>query len=338
MISSRQVTVLLGIAFLVVLLYRQNAHQDPFQNAPAVNWDDLALTGRLLAIEEVEMQSHLIEIDLRQGATTVRFLSPPESWIEGVALAHDGSIVLTYAPPPSPEMARYSQPNLYQLDGENAPQLLLDFPYPDDLFAQPTWSADGGLYFTHHQPTSTGYNVTIERYDRQEGSRQLVVHDAMSPALSPDGQHMAYIHTNHSTDQHRLMWADRDGSNPRLVLGSDQFSHISAPFFSPQGCQIYFAAAEPTDQHQQVSSSLGAGIAGAHGDVTLVNWWRIACEGGQPERVTKLATMVQAGTFSPDGQWIAFSALDGLYLMRTDTQTPIHIASLKVGESIVWVR
>jgi hypothetical protein len=334
----RQVILLslLSLLFFALFLYRQNDHQANLHTAEAVNWDDLALTGSLLAIEEVGAQRQVIQLHLSNGAMMVRFAAPPEAWIEGLALADNGSLVLTYAPPPSPPLARYSQTNLYQLEGPGNPQLLLAQAYPDDLFTQPVWSAEGGLYFTHYQPTSAGYSVAIERYQRQENSPTVVVQEATWPALSPDGQQMAYIHSDPLTDQHRLMLADIDGSNPRMLLGSEQFDHISAPFFAPQGCQVYFAAAEPSD-HQGATSFWGVGSTSAHGDITLVNWWRIDCQGGLPERVTKLATIVQTGVFSPDGQWIAFTAVDGLYVMRADTREPIHIASFKAGDSIAWV-
>ena len=93
---------------------------------------------------------------------------------------------------------------------------------------------------------------------------------------------------------------------------------------------IFAAAAVDAGQEQLSAANLGApaayswldrllgvGLAEAAPDRHNVpsDWWRVAVNGGQPQRLTQLYDMGLYGAFSPDGRYLAFVTVTGIFVM-----------------------
>jgi len=144
-------------------------------------------------------------------------------------------------------------------------------------------------------------------------------------ALSPDGQHLAFVPT--PIGGRTLLWIrDMDAAAARAVPGTDGATY---PFWSPDGRTIGFFA----DGKLKTIAS-GGGVpqvvtdapdarGGAWGDGVIVfapqldgPLYRVPASGGQPSAVTSLDTSRQEGShrlpsFLPDGRRFLFLAMSG---------------------------
>jgi len=127
-----------------------------------------------------------------------------------------------------------------------------------------------------------------------------------APAWSPDGAQLAFVSVPSGGQDARLVVAQADGSNPRLVSGSLGYnlafltgagatittppSDFPRPAWSPDGKQLVFVAA---------NGQLATVRADGSGVMTLV------AAGGSPPSV-----IYSYPTWSPDGRRIVFAQLD----------------------------
>ena len=89
--------------------------------------------------------------------------------------------------------------------------------------------------------------------------------NAVTVAWSPDGARVVY----HLQDDGDSMFvADRTGENPRLIFRRHANEHNHFPIWSSDGRWIYFTSGTPETKEMDI--------------------WRVAPEGGSPERLTKV--------------------------------------------------
>ncbi len=77
-----------------------------------------------------------------------------------------------------------------------------------------------------------------------------MLENAREPALTRDGQRMAYVGFNQAYAAATLHIAAPDGGDDRELIGPGAFTDFSAPRFSSDGARIVFAAigGPPTDE------------------------------------------------------------------------------------------
>ncbi len=164
-----------------------------------------------------------------------------------------------------------------------------------------------------------------------------------APEISPDGSQIAFTHWSPESDQHSIWVMQRDGRTPHAVT-----SHGWDPTWSPDGEKILFAS----DVNGGVQMYI---VNVADGDVKQVNQmpllrgrtdWSIKDEivtysgtawnrelylmnadGSNVHQITPSGGNSQGPSFSPDGNWVAFTAYFDhygdnhgceIYIMRTD--------------------
>jgi dipeptidyl aminopeptidase/acylaminoacyl peptidase len=121
---------------------------------------------------------------------------------------------------------------------------------------------------------------------------EMVALDRVSaPAVSPDGQWMAYqlrstdLAGNRGRSDLYLLNIAKAGRAPRLIASKPD-KNESAPVFSPNGTTLYFQS-------------------NASGDDQL---WRVAIGGGEPEQISKAPGGISGFLLSPDGSKVALWA------------------------------
>jgi hypothetical protein len=300
------------------------------QNLTALPVPD-GLQGRLLFLATLSdgLQT-LLSFDLETGVLTPLFVTEPQAWLLSLSVASDLSgILVSYAPPPPPNIPSYGYTDLYMLrpSGELEPVLLrteesealfgallspgMDYVYYSYFFADST--APSGFRYHVYRAAYRGGSGAAVGASAGVGTPEVVVENAFWERLSPDGTKLAYV-TFDGREFDELFVADADGSNPVRVLDPDEFPTVDAPFFSPDHEFLYFSAvSEPITPLAWWEKLMGVRIASAHN--VRSDFWRVSIAGGAAEPITDLKEMGMFGTFSPDGQRIAFISSSGLYVM-----------------------
>ncbi len=166
-----------------------------------------------------------------------------------------------------------------------------------------------------------------------------------APEISPDGKSIVYMRWTVASDQDQVWVMDRDGSNAHRA-----FKNITAwdPTWSPDGKQILFASDKDGSDQLYIGNANGSGIhkistlpslrgrsdwspqnliATYSGDAWAREIYVMKPDGSDTHQVSPKGGNSQGPSFSPDGQWIAFTAyydhfndINGceIYIMRLD--------------------
>jgi len=161
-------------------------------------------------------------------------------------------------------------------DGHGAQALTRD----GALIAAPSWSSRGTLYYTSYKLGKP----QVFSHQLGSGARRALVSgpgSTMSPAVSPDGQKIAFIWNKGGSPN--LYVCHSDGSNVQQL--SKNKDAESSPCWSPDGRTICFVSRERGPASLYTVSASGAGrhhLESGYGNATEPAW-------------------------SPDGKWIAFT-------------------------------
>ncbi len=186
------------------------------------------------------------------------------------------------------------------------------------------------------------YEVNIATGKAQRLTDRLGVLNA--PEISPDGKSIVFMCWTPASDQNQVWIMNRDGSNPHRLFKGDGWD----PTWSPDGSQVLFASdrggpvqlyvgnADGSHIHQitNLPSIRGRAdwssqnlIATYSGDAWARNIYVMNADGSNARRVSPPHGNAQGPSFSPNGQWIAFTGyydhfndINGceIYIMRTD--------------------
>ena len=308
---------------------------------------NLNVHGRLLFLSTFEGGQALLAFDLATGELSTLFIAPPKAWILAQSVSPDVSeILIAYAPPPPEEKPSYGYTDLYVLnsDDPNNPQLVFQRTDDVEAFFGSLFSPAGDtIYYSHFFADSTaasGFRYNINRIAYPDGSPEVVVEDAFWQRLSPDGSKLAYV-TFDGRDFDELFVTNADGSDPVRALNPDEFPTVDAPFFSPDNQFLYFSAisGEPTPLAWW-EKLMGVQIALARSAAHNVpsDFWRVSLTDGSVIQVTHLMDQGMFGTFSPDGELIAFISATGLYVMQPDGTGLVQVlASSSLYGNLEWI-
>lgn len=230
-----------------------------------------------------------------------------------------------------------------QLDGQDIQRVWQLGAHEAQL---PSWSPDGRMLYVAFvpEPQASDRNRRIVRFDLASGDQRDLVQQAHSPAVSPDGQHLAYLaEQGYRTT---LMLAQPDGSAPREVLAANLFSGLFAPRFSADGTALLFSAVggpdtdangEPLTQAEQwLAAWLVPPPAQAHGGPAW-DIWRVDLDGSNLRRLTWLGADLPMAVAAPNGD-VVVMAYNGLYRMRADGSDIRRFSLLSDHGAIDWVR
>lgn len=312
------------------------------------------LQGRLLFLATLpDGLQALVSFDLATGELSSLFVTEPKAWLLSLSIASDASgILVSYAPPPPPDVPSYGYTDLYMLrpDGNLEPVLqrtqdiealfgavltpASDFIYYSYFFADST-SPSGFRYHIYRVPYRQGSGAAIGA-SGGAGTPETFVENAYWERLSPDGTKLAYV-TFDGRDFDELYVVNADGSNPVRALDPEEFPTVDAPFFSPDNQYLYFSAvSDPITPLTWWEKLIGVHIASAH--TVPSDFWRIPLAGGPAEQVTDLQDQGMFGTFSPDGNTIAFITATGLYVMNPDGSGLVKvIEGASLYGNVEWV-
>lgn len=315
--------------------------------APAsLPWADLNLTGSLIYTQG---KLGLFKLNLATGQSTTMLPGNQKMWLSAQATSPDGqTIMIAYSPPPTAaDQVQLGYTGLYKIasDGSTVtPDPVLPQADPQESYFNPVWTPDGKyVYYAHFVPMkdATGqgntFKYTIERIAYPDGQPEVIMPDAIWPKISPDGTKLLYLKFDTVQYTQVLYTADLDGQNPTPVLPNSDFPSVDAQFYSNDGKTIVFNA---VGEGQAPALSffdrlMGVNIADAHNVPS--DWWSITQGQDKPVRLTKLYDTGMYGDFSPDGNYIAFLAASGMYVMSPDGSLIKPLIQIKSLGTLEWV-
>jgi mono/diheme cytochrome c family protein/uncharacterized membrane protein len=273
-----------------------------------------ALTGRL--VFGPDFDNNLWLLQLPDGRPQLLTQLGPKEFSSNPAWSPDGrQIAFSYYR--LPESSKFPVPDgtdlyLMNADGSGVRPLLLHDASGAAL-QYPAWAADGSAVHVNYTAPG-GAARRIDRVSVPSGERTTVVSDASFPALSPDGQWLAYVRYATPPERGESLWLSApDGSQPREILGSSVFAKYFGVRFSPDSRQLIFAAVgQPQDTRRSSLEHLrmlfdrifSAPHAYANGD--LWDLWVVDLDGSNLEPLTALSEDMPVAAWSPEGKHIAF--------------------------------
>ena len=339
-----------------------NATGIPATELPPAEWAGLGLSGRL---QYTLGKLGVVSLDLATGARRTLFTPPADAWLTSASTSPDGArLALAYAPPPPAGEAQLGYTGLYELPGDCAQRAngctpadltsLVVRTDPHEAYFSPVWSLDGQfLYFAHFTPSqgdsNTPFKYTLERLALPDGPREVLVENAIWPALSPDGRQIVFVWFDPEDYSNDLHIANADGTDERVLVDPTLFEAVDAPFFSADGQSVIFSAvgngagAAPTPTAPPAAAwldrLLGVGTAWAAPELHNVpsDWWRVPVAGGAPERLTQIFDTGLYGDSAPDGSFLAFISASGVYVMKPDGADVTRLARESGGSTVEWL-
>jgi Tol biopolymer transport system component len=280
------------------------------------------------------------------GDGPIWFVSPPNAWYtvqlvapqpDAVAItpawSPDGNqLVFSLRSTRAPEGGTLPPADLYAVgvDGQSLRRFVAPLA-AGEVNQDPVWLPDGsGLLFTSSavlvdaSGLITGFKLGIDRVDAQGGGRTTVIATAASPAVSPDGSHLAYLRPSADGLRQGLFVAGADGRNERLVVPDTRFLGIVSPRFTPDSTALTFVASEtfwptPAPAPGVVERLLDLfldGVAEAHFGPFDV--WRVDLDGGNLVQLLRLNYDQPAIAWAPDGGAVALVSPEGLNIAAPD--------------------
>jgi Tol biopolymer transport system component len=317
----------------------------PEPGAPADSpppWSDLNLQGRLILIRHNPDGNRLIEVDLGTGNTKLLFQAPERSLLADADVSPDGArIILAYSPPPVDNEMQLGYTQLYLMpsDGSGQPEPFLIGAYADEAFYHPVWSPDGQhVYYTHlyrREGDKAATHYRIER-TRLSGESEVVVGAASWPSISSDGSRLAYLTLDPQTSVNELYMTDLVRGPGAPVITAEDLPTVDAHLFSPDGRAIYFSAVNKDISGASWFEKID-GVAVAYAHNVPSDWYRVAVQDGEVERLTHIGGTGLVGDFSPDGKYFAFYSEGGLFLMKPDGSEIRALANAVLVGSLNWL-
>jgi dipeptidyl aminopeptidase/acylaminoacyl peptidase len=241
--------------------------------------------------------------EVTAGERKLLVARPEGAFIYDAAASPDGSTVaLSIQLPPKQTPTGYDFGlDLYVARPGEQPAAIVRHERIAETMSQPNWLPDGDklLLAVLGRDETGAADPRIELIDIATGTRQRFVEDALEPALSPDGSHLAYVGYDPATGIAVLMVRDLATGESRPLLPDDQvMSNVANIAWSPDGTRLAFAAADPIGLG---SPALGRSAA-FH--PTLRDVWLVNLDGTGLKRITELADASLALAWSADNRHI----------------------------------
>lgn len=284
--------------------------------------------GRLVVLEELGPPV-VRETDLSTGASTPLFEVPSSGFAFEFDLL-DEDLVIAYTPPPTKDGPAYDRSGLARVVG-GAPELLAA-PAKDTWSFYPAWEPSGdGIWFVR-DGEDVDSTSALARHDLADGSVTTVVGDATEPAVSPDGEHVAWVSVDPRSGARQLVLGDGDAQAPQVLVGSE-LGDLGQPFFSRDGEWLYFVVLVTADTNPLLDLLVPSAMAHASHD-TPGDWWRVPVTGGEPEQVTRLGTILYDGAASPTSDRFVTATREGVALIDPATGDPTMLRCMRTARAV----
>ncbi|MEQ8676684.1 MAG: hypothetical protein RLP44_30875 [Aggregatilineales bacterium] len=311
---------------------------NPTDETIAINGVPDGLSGRLLYTQG---RGGIWQIDLASGESAVWWQLPGVGYVSGITPSPDATSFVVAYEPQMPDNSPTSSTDLYLLDANTLQATpIIERTTITEVYDHPLWSGDGAwLYYAHYalqlnaEGAVQGSTQTLERLpaDNFESTPEIVLNDALEFWLTEDMVKATYVYFDPQSFLYSLWIADIDGADAVELVADNIFQGLGSPRISPDGRAIYFGASGAPIA-QTASDLPGAQAHGAPWDI-----WKIDLADGAYSRVTNLGIDGPALAWSPEGRYLAFVALEGVYMLDMATNDLYRLADSTAEGEILWL-
>ena len=314
-----------------------------------ITWAGLNLTGQLVYISTSSDDTRTLKLEvlnLVTGEIKTIFTTIEGGWIFYVTVSPDAkNVVMSYIPPLQGNSIPSRDLYIMPMDGSKPPQLLFSPPTSHDHYVQAEWSPDGKyIYYAHYNDNDKPDEQLNPPYDifrmsYPDGKTEKIADHAFWPRISSDSTKLVYIALEPVTGRNELFLANADGSNPQRVTfaGSGVPEIIDAPIFSPDGQSFLFSAPTPTQSYRPnwLDRLMGVQLVKAHSVPS--DWWSVPISGGAVTRLTQIQAINLFASISPDGNYIASTSGEGIFVMKPDGSNLTLLLQDSQGGTVSWM-
>jgi Tol biopolymer transport system component len=155
------------------------------------------------------------------------------------------------------------------------------------------YSPDGASVFYAGDDPGDNRGRILRVRDLNTGQDSELARHVLELALSPDGRRLVYLFIDGKTRSQRLMIMPAAGGPARELTGAKEDEAISTFAWTRDSSQVIFAKCGGSEQQSTTKAMCGL--------------WRVATEGGEPQRLGLTADGILRGLrVHPDGRRLAY--------------------------------
>ncbi len=249
-----------------------------------------------------------------------------------------GAVLLAYTEPPAPGEPGFDRSVLVELH-EDGPHHVLGDDLPDHWALRPRWSADGeSIWYVALGPgfSSDTLPHTLVRASAQTGAIEHQIPWATEPAVSPRGDHVAWVAVDPATQRRSVVLASAAGEPIRTLVHDDAVYDLGLPTFSADGRGVFVLVLEdamiPRSAALQASPQVQA--HGVH--LQPADWYGIAIDDTELVPVSGLSTIQYDATVSLEDWTLVAATREGLDLVHIESGESERLSFNRAIRAVAW--
>ena len=276
-------------------------------------------TSPLLVLDERSPPEFGLKRIVGEAEPELTFGVPSGGFLYELDVHHvSGRTTIAYTPPAADGEDGYDRSGVFLVEDGNAERIACDDVAGVWCF-YPQWSEDGdGIWFVADDQRSVNPAPRLSRVDVSTGQVERVTDWATEPAVSPSGEHIAWIGINEETGARSLQLGDADGAWLRTLVAENAVYDLGQPMFSADGSEVFVVVLTESLTWRQWLNPIATAVAHDNHS-TPGDWWSVPVDGCALQRASFTGQIHYDGVIDPStGDLVSVTDLG---LVRVDVSS-----------------
>ena len=274
------------------------------------------------------------------------FTLPSGAFAYGLAVhPTTGRILLAYSEPAEGDEPGFDRSVLVELD-DDGPHYLLGDDAAGQWALHPEWSVDGdSVWYAARDGTVVIEDgdeppTSVVRVSRRTGEVEVEIPWATEPAVSPDGENMAWVAIDPQTWSRDVVLGTIDGQVLRVLVDGDDVYDLGLPVFSPDGRGVFVSVLEDPDVVRSAMNPAALvtppRVTGHGVHLLPADWYGIAIDGHELMPVSTLSTIHYDGSVASDAWHLVSATREGIELIDVVEGHAERLLSSRAVRAVAW--